>query len=140
MLVLERKRGQSIKIGEDVVIVFTKIGKNSVRVAIEAPRSVLVYRRELGEWVAAAKPANAIEAAKFSAHDGSCDDRWTDDDCKSPKPCDCNPGTSAKIEELARRVESGESLFCELDASGRLYSLADIAAWCDRDDEKKEKS
>jgi carbon storage regulator len=47
MLVLSRKPGQRIVIGEDVVITVVEFRGNVVRLGIEAPRSVPVYREEV---------------------------------------------------------------------------------------------
>lgn len=47
MLVLSRKSQQQIHIGDDVVITIVRVRGNSVRVGIEAPKSVSVRRGEL---------------------------------------------------------------------------------------------
>lgn len=46
MLVLTRKIGEKLIIGENVVIQILKCGKE-VKIGIEAPREVTVYREEL---------------------------------------------------------------------------------------------
>jgi len=47
MLVLSRKPGESIFIGDDIEIVVTKTDYGSARIAISAPREVLIVRGEL---------------------------------------------------------------------------------------------
>ena len=47
MLVLTRKKGESIQIGEDVAVRILSIQGNRVRLGIEAPASVDVRRGEL---------------------------------------------------------------------------------------------
>lgn len=47
MLVLTRKQGESIKIGDDIEIVLTEINKGSVRIGILAPKEMPVYRSEV---------------------------------------------------------------------------------------------
>ena len=47
MLVLSRRVGQRLLIGEDIVLQVTHIGPESVRIAIDAPRDVKVLREEL---------------------------------------------------------------------------------------------
>ncbi|MGB7327338.1 MAG: carbon storage regulator [Rubripirellula sp.] len=47
MLVLSRKAGQRIYIGDDIVITLAKVAGNRVTIGIEAPREVSVRRREL---------------------------------------------------------------------------------------------
>ena len=46
MLILTRKRDDSIKIGEDIVIRVMRTGKGSVKIGIEAPASVRIVRGE----------------------------------------------------------------------------------------------
>ena len=47
MLVLTRKLGQNILIGEDVSVKVLRIDHNKVQLGISAPTHVLVYRQEL---------------------------------------------------------------------------------------------
>jgi len=47
MLVLSRKLGQRFQVGPDVRITIVKIDRNAVRIGIEAPDDVTVYREEI---------------------------------------------------------------------------------------------
>lgn len=47
MLVLSRKVGEKIYIGETIVVTLVEIDRGKVRIGIEAPRDVPVYRTEL---------------------------------------------------------------------------------------------
>lgn len=47
MLVLSRKTGERIQIGDQIVVTVVRIGPNSVRIGIEAPRDMQVLRDEL---------------------------------------------------------------------------------------------
>jgi carbon storage regulator len=47
MLVLSRKLGQRFQVGQDVRITIVKIDRNAVRIGIEAPADVTVYREEI---------------------------------------------------------------------------------------------
>ena len=47
MLVLSRKKNESIVIGDDVFIVVVEIRGDKVRLGIAAPKSVTVHRREV---------------------------------------------------------------------------------------------
>lgn len=49
MLVLSRKKGQSIRINEDIIIYVVDIGKGQVRLGIEAPKEIPILRSELKE-------------------------------------------------------------------------------------------
>lgn len=47
MLVLARKVGQAIHLGDDIRITVVELGRGRVRLGIEAPRDLVVHRREL---------------------------------------------------------------------------------------------
>jgi len=47
MLVLSRKEGEKIRIGDDVVITIVRAQGGKVRVGVEAPKDVVVLRDEL---------------------------------------------------------------------------------------------
>jgi carbon storage regulator len=49
MLIITRRQGERIMIGDDVVITVLEVSGSSVRIGIEAPRSTPVYREELLE-------------------------------------------------------------------------------------------
>ena len=47
MLILSRKTDQQIKIGEDITITIIDIHGDQVKIGVEAPRNVKVFRQEL---------------------------------------------------------------------------------------------
>ncbi|MGH4121137.1 carbon storage regulator CsrA [Clostridium sp.] len=47
MLVISRKKGESLLIGEDVEITIVKIENGSVKIAISAPKEIGILRKEL---------------------------------------------------------------------------------------------
>lgn len=47
MLILQRKAGEAIHIGEDIIIRISEIGSDRVKVAIDAPREYSIVREEL---------------------------------------------------------------------------------------------
>ncbi len=49
MLVLSRKPGEQLRIGDEITITVVRIGPNSVRIGIDAPESMKVLRVELEE-------------------------------------------------------------------------------------------
>ena len=51
MLIITRKPGEKIMLGDDVVVHVMEIVGNSVRIGIQAPRSVPVYREEIWDAV-----------------------------------------------------------------------------------------
>lgn len=52
MLVLSRKPGEKILIGDDIQITIVRIGPNTVRIGIEAPRNMNIVREELTVTIA----------------------------------------------------------------------------------------
>lgn len=47
MLVLTRKQGESVIIGNDIKVKILDIGSNFIKIGIDAPREIPVYREEL---------------------------------------------------------------------------------------------
>ncbi|WP_016994956.1 carbon storage regulator CsrA [Lysinibacillus boronitolerans] len=60
MLVLTRKAGETIWIGEDVEIIISEVKGEQVKIAINAPRSIEIIRGELRQDISASN----TEAAK----------------------------------------------------------------------------
>lgn len=65
MLVLARKKNESILIGDDIEIIISEISDDKVKLAIKAPRSMKVFRKELLQEVE--------QENKKSAEGGSID-------------------------------------------------------------------
>lgn len=61
MLVITRKQGESILIGDDIEITISKIDDGSVKIGIDAPRSYTILRKELYKEV----EQENIEATKI---------------------------------------------------------------------------
>lgn len=49
MLVVSRKRTETIHIGPDIVVKITSLGRNVVRIGIDAPKDMVIMRGELLE-------------------------------------------------------------------------------------------
>lgn len=63
MLVLSRKLGEKIVIGDNIVITVVKIDRNQIRIGIEAPHEVPVYREEIAPDRTGSVKSNAHEPA-----------------------------------------------------------------------------
>ena len=63
MLVLCRRTGESIIIGDDIVVTVLEVRGDVVRVGIDAPRSVRVHREEVYRELEAANRAAAQASA-----------------------------------------------------------------------------
>ena len=57
MLILTRRVGEALKIGDDVTVTVLGVKGNQVRLGINAPRTVAVHREEIFERIA--EEANA---------------------------------------------------------------------------------
>lgn len=51
MLVITRKKGESLIIGDNIEITVNKIDDGSVKIGIKAPRNMTILRKELYEEV-----------------------------------------------------------------------------------------
>ena len=71
MLIITRKPGERVMVGDDIVVHVMELVGGSVRIGIEAPRSVPVYREEIYAAVreenraAAEAPGDLPKAAEF---------------------------------------------------------------------------
>jgi len=65
MLVLTRKSGEGIVIGENIIVKVIEIKSGGIRIGIEAPRETKIYRQEVYDRI---KQEN-IEAANWDIND-----------------------------------------------------------------------
>ena len=64
MLILRRRAGETLLIGDDVKITVMDVYEGGVRLAIDAPKSVTVLRSELLQAANASRDAAAKEPAR----------------------------------------------------------------------------
>ena len=74
MLILTRRVGETVMIGDEVTITVLGVKGNQVRVGINAPKSVAVHREEIYERI-----------KREQQSDGH------DDEVEKPKPAECAP-------------------------------------------------
>lgn len=63
MLVLSRKLGEKIYIGDNICITVVDIDRGKIRLGIEAPRNVPIYRQELLPLAGVVRPDNPEQVA-----------------------------------------------------------------------------
>ena len=67
MLVLSRKKNESIIINDDITIVVVEIRGDKVRLGVEAPKEVPVHRNEVYEAIRRNQGRNSAPAAEPDA-------------------------------------------------------------------------
>jgi carbon storage regulator len=65
MLILTRKVGERITIGDDITITLLEMKGSQCRLGIEAPKGISIYRQEIYERI---KDAN-LYSSKINTHD-----------------------------------------------------------------------
>jgi len=65
MLILQRKKGQEVYIGDNVKVSIAEIGSDWVKLAIDAPKELSILRKELVETAKANR--EAIQDSSSSA-------------------------------------------------------------------------
>ena len=65
MLILSRKINEKIMIGEDISVSIIEIRGDQVRIGVDAPKTVKVFRQEVFDAIEAENRAAAQSAAKI---------------------------------------------------------------------------
>ncbi len=68
MLILTRRSGETVYIGDDVIVTVLAIKGNQVRIGINAPRSVAVDREEIFERKRSESATRQSQAAGAEPH------------------------------------------------------------------------
>lgn len=70
MLVLARRVGENILIGDDIVVTVLEMGRDQVRIGIRAPRSVSVHREEVYQEILLSNREAGSQAEAPSGFEG----------------------------------------------------------------------
>lgn len=68
MLVLTRKKDESIMVGEDIEIVVVEIAPNQVRLGIKAPKDTEVFRKEIFLAIKEENKKSVFNSANANRH------------------------------------------------------------------------
>ncbi len=79
MLVLTRKNGEKIKIGDNIYVSVLEISKSGVRIGIDAPKNIEILRYEVFERI---QNENIIAAEKADSGLDKAVDLWRKKDRK----------------------------------------------------------
>ena len=74
MLVLTRKSGEKIVIGDNIVVTVLDVAGTQVRIGIEAPREIAVHRSEIHKKI---QEENLLAASVDAADFMAAEKRWT---------------------------------------------------------------
>ena len=83
MLVLTRKRAESVKIGNDIVIKVIHTSRGTVKLGIEAPANMRVLRAELAEFTVTDDSLNSRSSIDAEAVSQVSSGILMDDECPS---------------------------------------------------------
>jgi carbon storage regulator len=67
MLILSRKLNEKIKIGEDITITVIELHGDQVKIGVDAPKHVKVFRQEVFEAIQNENKAAAVSPGNLSA-------------------------------------------------------------------------
>ena len=73
MLIITRRPGEKVMLGDDVVVEVIEVSGSSVRIGIDAPKSVPVYREEIWRAVRDENAAAAKTGSGALARTGAAD-------------------------------------------------------------------
>lgn len=70
MLILTRRVGETLIVGDDVVITVLGVKGNQVRIGINAPKEISIHRQEIYDRIHQNQESNDIQANEIEDNDG----------------------------------------------------------------------
>ena len=109
MLILTRKPGEVICIGNNIFITIVEIKGNQIRVGVDAPKELRVFRKEIYDQIQAEnKAAASVEGSLEGLHEVmSRQAVKRTDEPGQPRPANSSPlsqFTTARVQEKAPQV------------------------------------
>jgi carbon storage regulator len=91
MLILTRRPGERVVIGDEILVTVMGVSGHTVRLGIAAPAGVPIYREEI--WLAVKEENRAAAAATVDALPANPSEPGAKPPAKDPAPGDSTPGS-----------------------------------------------
>ena len=83
MLILTRRVGETLMIGDEVTVTVLGVKGNQVRIGVNAPKEVAVHREEIYDRIKREQETSHVSADGSSSNDTSSDGSETYDDTQN---------------------------------------------------------
>ena len=97
MLVLSRREGESIRIGDDIELVVTSIQGNRVKLGVRAPRHIPVHRKELLDQLDEAAELRSPSTPSLPNSSTPTSLNSPDEEAQSCQPCSNHRNATMRV-------------------------------------------